>query len=192
MLKHYAIALVCIIAFGIAMIYGLKRVPLELPLIGKQAPSISAPLYDSQKEEEQVFSFQYPSQKWTILHFWTSNCYICRVEAPALEAFYLFSKSQALHNQHASASSQKHPPFIFLTVNIRDRKEDIKTWMLENKLTFPVILDQDGKVSVDYGVIGTPETFFINPEGKIQFRVSGEVTNEELQRILYELQKSPS
>ena len=70
---------------------------------------------------------------------------------------------------------------VVLGVDIQDKPEAAKKFITDFSLTFPNGLDAVGKVSVDYGVYGVPETFFIDRRGRIRAKHVGAVTDEAFQ-----------
>jgi cytochrome c biogenesis protein CcmG/thiol:disulfide interchange protein DsbE len=156
-----------LVAFGVLMIYGLRKNPYELknPLLGKQAQGFVIPSLIHDKEEVYAFDPQasLASNTWTVMNFWTSTCFVCQKEAFELQTFYEQSKI-----------AEKPYKVQFLSVNISDRPHTILAWQKRFQQNFPVLMDTQGKVSVMYGVTGTPETFFISPSGVISYHVLGE------------------
>ena len=79
---------------------------------------------------------------------------------------------------------------VVLGVDIQDTSEAAKKFIADFTLTFPNALDPAGKVSVDYGVYGVPETFFIDGKGRIRAKHVGAVTDQafrrEVERLLGE------
>ncbi|UCE98376.1 MAG: TlpA family protein disulfide reductase [Dehalococcoidia bacterium] len=63
---------------------------------------------------------------------------------------------------------RESPPLVFLTIDAEDSAVEVAKFLQENDYTFPVLLDVDSSVSVDYGIFGVPITFLINKEGIIQ------------------------
>ena len=77
-------------------------------------------------------------------------------------------------------------------MDIQDKAEAAKKFIADFSLTFPNALDVGGKVSVDYGVYGVPETFFIDRAGRIRFKHVGAVTDEVLKRNVDALLAEPA
>ena len=80
-------------------------------------------------------------------------------------------------------------------LDYKDKPEDGRAWLAQNGNPYRVsIVDQDGRVGIDFGVYGVPETFVVDKQGVIRFKQIGPVTAEALdQKILplvRELQKS--
>jgi len=96
--------------------------------------------------------------KVVFLNFWATWCGPCRAEMPSMEALYQSYKEQGLE---------------ILAVNCGEAGPGVLAFMNNNKLSFPVLLDSDGKVSQTYGVQAIPSSFIINREGNIISRVVG-------------------
>ncbi len=170
-----ALALVCF--FGL-MIYALRHDPNALPsqLIGKTAPAFSANV-----SQGGVFNSadQFAKGRWVVINFWSTTCIVCRDEAPELERFYLES------TQKGSEAP------LFVSINIQESTKEILGYANDFKLSYPIVSDKIGKISLDYGVTGTPETFFIDPAGRVRHRVAGEVTRDTIFRFIEWLEKNP-
>ena len=70
---------------------------------------------------------------------------------------------------------------LILGVDIQDTQEDAQAYINEFGLTFPNVRDPNGAVSIDYGVIGLPVTFFIDPNGTVQGRWVGAIPEQDLE-----------
>jgi cytochrome c biogenesis protein CcmG/thiol:disulfide interchange protein DsbE len=135
--------------------YGFTRDPKEIPspLIGKPAPPFTLPLFDG-----KTIRLEELRGKVVFLNFWASWCPPCRAEARTLEAAW---------------QSQKDRGVVFVGVAIQDSESDAKAFLQEFAVTYPNGRDQSGKIAIDYGVWGIPETFFIDPEGRITYKHIG-------------------
>ncbi len=176
--KSFITSLVLILSFLALMIYALKQDPNFNPsqLVGKTAPLIAAPM-SSGEEFNSNSIFQ--KGKWVILNFWSSFCYVCRGEAPEMEVFYQLTKIK---------------PDIFpyfISINIQDNTDTIKSWQNNYGQTFPVVQDLKGLISIQYGVTGTPETFFIDPNSIVRYRVAGQVNKQIIMQFINWLEKNP-
>ncbi len=69
---------------------------------------------------------------------------------------------------------------VFLGVNIQDKEEDARAFTKEFGITYLNGRDTDGKIAVDYGVWGIPETFFIDPRGRITYKHAGELRTQTI------------
>ena len=141
---------------------GLRLNPREVPspLIDKPAPSFTLPeLTDPQR----TFSEKDMLGKVWLLNVWASWCVSCREEHPVLVAF----------------SRRDIVPVYGL--NYKDDRKDALAWLarLGNPYTLS-IMDRDGRVGINYGVYGVPETYVIDKKGVIRYKQIGPVTPEIL------------
>jgi len=65
-------------------------------------------------------------------------------------------------------------------VNIQDQDKPAREFLHRFKQTFPNGMDPTGKISIDYGVYGVPETFVIDQQGRIVSKDTGAVTEDLL------------
>jgi cytochrome c biogenesis protein CcmG/thiol:disulfide interchange protein DsbE len=152
---------------------GLNRDPHEVPspLIGKPAPAFELPqLADAAK----TFSPESMKGKPWILNVWASWCVACREEHPVL----------------VELGKLQVAPIIGL--DYKDKREDA-TAMLARQGN-PYLLsafDAKGRVGIDYGVYGVPETYIIDKTGVIRFKYIGPLTmdllNQKIIPLLAEL-----
>ena len=89
--------------------------------------------------------------KVVILNFWASWCLECRAEMPRLESLHLAYAARGL---------------AIVGVNAREDARAIRRHAEELGLTFPLVLDLDGKINALYGVIGLPTTFVVGRDGR--------------------------
>ena len=146
---------------------GLKLDPREVPspLIGKPAPGFALTRLDDAgktiRREDML------GKVW-LLNVWASWCVACRDEHPHLLAF----------------ARTKSLPMIGL--NYKDTRKDGLGWLARFGDPYDASLfDVDGRVGIEFGVYGVPETFIIDKQGVIRFKQIGAVTPEVIQtRIL--------
>ena len=156
MLK-YLIPLALFLVLVVFLAIGLTRNPQELPsaLIDKPAPTFRLPQL---KQPDKTFSAEDMRGKVWMLNVWASWCVACRDEHPFL---FEYQKSGAV-------------PIYGL--NYKDRPEDALGWLGE--LGDPYLLsavDLDGRVAIDYGVYGAPESYIIDKNGTIRLKHVGPV-----------------
>jgi cytochrome c biogenesis protein CcmG/thiol:disulfide interchange protein DsbE len=100
-----------------------------------------------------------------VINFWASWCLPCRREAGTLEAAW-----QAYGGTDV----------LFIGVDTDDIEADARAFVTAFGVTYPNGLDPDGEITVDYGVIGLPVTYFVSREGLIVRRWVGEIGPEQL------------
>jgi cytochrome c biogenesis protein CcmG/thiol:disulfide interchange protein DsbE len=168
-MTRFAIPLVLFIVLVGFLAIGLRHDPHEVPspLINKAAPAFQLPQL---KDPSRTFSAQEMRGKVWLLNVWASWCVTCRDEHPFL---LQYARSGAL-------------PIYGL--NYKDKREDALSWLGE--LGDPYVLsatDLDGRVGIDYGVYGAPETYLIDRDGIIRFKQVGPVTPDIWQKTILPL-----
>lgn len=162
-MKRYLIPLaifIVIVGFlGVGLTLNPRLVPS--PLIDKPAPAFTLPqLADPAKTFSQKDML---GQVW-VLNVWASWCVACREEHPVL----------------VDLAKTKVVPLYGL--NYKDKREDALAWLgrFGDPYTLSIV-DRDGRVGIDFGVYGVPETFVIDKQGVIRYKHIGPVTPESLQ-----------
>ena len=155
---------------------GLFRDPREVPspLIGKPAPAFS--LAQLHRPGQTLTTQDMRGQVW-LLNVWASWCVSCKVEHPLL----------------VDLANAKVVPVIGLAY--KDKPEDGLAWLAANGDPYQLsIVDRDGRVGIDFGVYGVPETFVIDKAGVIRYKQIGPLTVDALKQtilpLVRELQKS--
>ena len=168
-----------VVAFASLMMFGLKQNSNFTPsaLAGKQIPEFEARFYPIGQFSTQNLA---KIPRWRVLNFWSSTCYVCKQEARELQEFY----------QNITLLNSQTPEL--LSVNIQDTVETVRTWQQTFKQTFPVILDKDGHISILFGVTGTPETFLIDPSGKVRYRIAGAINTNFLLDFIQWFESHPN
>lgn len=159
---------------------GLRLDPREVPspLVGKAAPQFELPhLHIDPNAPDKKFSPRDMKGKVWLLNVWASWCVSCRQEHPVLVAL---AKSGAV-------------PIYGL--NYKDARPDGLRWLSQFGDPYVTSLfDNDGRVGIDYGVYGVPETYLIDKSGVIRYKHIGPVTREALDEkilpLVRELEKS--
>jgi cytochrome c biogenesis protein CcmG/thiol:disulfide interchange protein DsbE len=172
---RYLIPLILFLALVAFLAIGLGRDPREVPspLINKPAPDFRLVQL---KDPSRSFSSEEMRGKVWLLNVWASWCVACRDEHPIL----------------LELARQNALPIYGL--NYKDEPSAAISWL--NELGDPYVLsvsDLDGRVGIDYGVYGAPETFLIDRNGTIRFKQIGPLTPEvwtkEIVPLLAELNK---
>jgi cytochrome c biogenesis protein CcmG, thiol:disulfide interchange protein DsbE len=159
---RYLVPLILFLVLAGFLAFGLKLDPREVPspLIGKPAPAFSTTLVAN---PEQRFSSQDLAGKVWVLNVWASWCVPCQQEHPLVVDF----------------AKRKLAPVYGL--NYKDKREAGMAWL--KKLGNPYtenLYDGDGRIGIDYGVYGVPETFVIDAAGIVRFKHVGPLTPEVL------------
>jgi cytochrome c biogenesis protein CcmG/thiol:disulfide interchange protein DsbE len=128
------------------------------------APRFTLPRLDG-RGDVQLASLR---GKAVVLNFWASWCIPCKQEAPQLERAWQRWRAQGV---------------VVLGVDAQDFSGDAKRFRDRYGLTYPLLRDGPGKTLGDYGVIGFPETFFVDRTGRIVGdHVAGPVSRQKLDR----------
>jgi cytochrome c biogenesis protein CcmG/thiol:disulfide interchange protein DsbE len=123
------------------------------PLLAKEAAPFTVTLFDGRK-----ISLTDLRGKAVFLNFWASWCTPCRTEAKDLEAAW-----QRLRDKN----------MVFLGVALQDTEKNSRAFLKEFNISYPNGQDESRKIAVDYGVWGIPESFFIDPQGRITYKHVG-------------------
>jgi cytochrome c biogenesis protein CcmG/thiol:disulfide interchange protein DsbE len=145
--------------------YGFRVNPRDIPTPLLDRPASAFVLTSFAGEP---MSLEAHRGRVVVVNFWASWCHpACYEEAPVLERNWRAYRDRGV---------------VVLGVDIQDKAEAAKKFIADFSLTFPNALDVGGKVSVDYGVYGVPETFFIDRRGRIRAKHVGAVTEEAFRR----------
>ena len=161
------IALLALLAIG------LKLNPREVPspLIGKAAPPFELPRLD---EPAKTFTQKEMLGKVWVLNVWASWCPPCLVEHPVI----------------TDLAKSGVAPVVGL--NYKDKREDAMPWLKRHGDPYQLsVFDAAGRIAIDYGVYGVPETYVIDRQGVIRYKHIGpltpEVSKAKLQPLVKEL-----
>jgi cytochrome c biogenesis protein CcmG/thiol:disulfide interchange protein DsbE len=158
-----ALFVVLVIFLGIGL--GLNPREVPSPLIGKPAPAFQLAQL---KEPNQAFATRDMQGKVWLLNVWASWCVSCREEHAVL----------------VELAKQDIVPIYGL--NYKDKPGEAMAWLKQFGDPYALsVVDQDGRVGIDFGVYGVPETFLIDKSGVIRYKQIGPVTPQALeQKIL--------
>jgi cytochrome c biogenesis protein CcmG/thiol:disulfide interchange protein DsbE len=172
---RWSIPLVIFIVLVAFLWIGLGRDPREVPspLIGKPAPAFK--LTQLHETGKTLSNDDLKGKVW-LLNVWASWCVSCRVEHPLLVQL---------------AKANIVPVY---GLDYKDKPDDGRAWLAQNGDPYTAsIVDQDGRVGIDYGVYGVPETFVIDKAGVVRYKQIGPLNVDALQQkilpLVRELQK---
>lgn len=175
--RRMLITIAAVAALGGLFAFGLLRgepdrnLPSEL--IGKAAPSFDLQLYERyQGTYGEVLSLSdYLGEQPLVVNFWASWCAPCYVEAPVLQSYW---------------QEYEDTDVLFVGVQTQDRGkyDEGRDFLDQFGLSFPNAMDDDSRMSIGWGLLGVPETFFVNREGRVVHKHIGPVTPEVMETQL--------
>jgi len=141
---------------------------MSAPQVGFAAPDFA--LKTTEGKEVRLSDFKGSA---VLVNLWATWCPPCRAEMPTIETMYREYQSQGL---------------VVLAVDMtyRDNPADVPPFIAQHSLTFPVLLDETGKVGTDYEMRSLPSTYFIDRAGIIREIVVGGPMAEALLRTRIE------
>jgi len=171
-MMRFILPLVIFLALAGFLYKGLSLNPREVPspFIDKPAPAFTLPLL---LDANKSFSPAEMKGKVWLFNLWASWCESCKVEHPVLVAM----------------SQQNRVPIVGL--DYKDKRDAGQAWLKHGGNPYLLnAFDADGRIGIDYGVTGVPETFVIDKQGIIRDKIIGMVTPQNYQdRILPLLRK---
>lgn len=158
------LAVIALFAFALT-----RERTLPSPLSGKPAPLFDVPRYD---DAEGTLALADLRGTPVVLNFWASWCLSCRDEARVLE----------------SGWQRYGPDVAFVGIAVNDQEGPAREFIRRYGKTYHLAADVDGSVAIDYGLFGVPETFFIDPQGRVLFKHIGPISAFELDAKVAALQ----
>lgn len=148
--------IVLAVVFAISLNRAPEKMVMRSALLDKPAPEFTLP--DLLAPDGQVQSKDFRGQ-WVMLNVWGTWCVECRVEHPVLNDIARTGK------------------VTIVGLNYKDEDDLARQWLVDLGNPYAAVpADREGRVAIDYGVYGAPETFLINPEGVIVHKIVGVVT----------------
>ncbi|MDR3066248.1 MAG: DsbE family thiol:disulfide interchange protein [Comamonas sp.] len=157
---RFVLPLAIFLGLAVMLGLGLQRDPRALPsaLLEQPAPAIALPLLEDPLQRLELQSMR--GQVW-LLNVWASWCAPCRQELPVL----------------AELSQRDRVPVYGL--NYKDQPDKARALLRVAGNPYRAsAVDADGRVGMDFGIQGVPETFVIDGQGRVRFRHTGPVTAE--------------
>jgi cytochrome c biogenesis protein CcmG/thiol:disulfide interchange protein DsbE len=168
-MKKFLIPIGLFALLGLLLAYGLKLDPRKIPspLVDKPLPAFSLPTLENPKKSLTNADLK---GRVVLINVWASWCVACKQEHPVLMAL----------------TRDKQVPIIGL--NYKDRREDATQMLKVEGNPYDVsIVDADGRVGIDWGVYGVPETFVVDKQGVIRYKQIGPISPEVWEQTLLPL-----
>jgi cytochrome c biogenesis protein CcmG/thiol:disulfide interchange protein DsbE len=160
--------LLCVLTVALALLallyYGLRNGPnVEtggVVTLDKPAPDISVTTIDGRQ-----FTLSELQGKVVVLNIWASWCVPCREEAAAFNQ---------IHARYAGAD------VAFVGIAWNDEESEVRKFVQQYRVPYTVALDPEGRIAIDYGLTGVPETFFIDRQGRLTRKWIGPISASQL------------
>lgn len=168
-MNRFLLPLAVFIVLVAFLAIGLNLNPREVPspLIGKPAPAFTLP--QLHRPQASFSPGEMRGQVW-LLNVWASWCVSCRQEHPLL----------------VELAKKGIVPIYGL--NYKDPREDALRWLGQYGDPYVLsVVDAEGRIGIDYGVYGVPETYVIDKAGIIRHKHIGPVTQEVLEKTILPL-----
>jgi cytochrome c biogenesis protein CcmG, thiol:disulfide interchange protein DsbE len=168
-MMRFILPFIVFVVLVIFLFVGLNLDPREVPspLVGKPAPAFTLPQLDNPKI---MFSPQEMKGKVWLFNVWASWCVACEAEHPVL----------------LELSKLNIVPVY--AMDYKDKREDALAILSQRGNPYAkTVSDADGRVGIDYGVYGVPETYVIDKQGIIRYKQIGPVTPQNLRKIILPL-----
>ena len=162
-----AVVVVGLLGWAMFVVLGRQDSVTDSPLIGKAAPSLALPSLDGSTTLALA-----PPGKVSVINFWAPWCVPCRGE------------HQMLNRATGSWSLDR---VSFIGVTYQSTPGDASTFLDTVGRNVPTVIDADGTASIEFGVVGVPETFFVDAAGVVRARVTGPVSEQQLTTIVTRL-----
>ncbi|WP_419887390.1 redoxin domain-containing protein [Neobacillus niacini] len=176
MVKKIIAAVVLIALLGVAIVQAMDKkaepenVSQEAASMGGLKVGAKAPDFELKALAGDTVKLSDFKGKKVMLNFWATWCPPCKAEMPAMEEF------------HKEAGDD----VVILAVNI-DPHLDVKAFVDENGITFPIPLDEEDKVNEMYQVLSIPTTYFIDTKGNIGNKYIGAMNLDAMKQYTKDL-----
>lgn len=165
----FAVPLAVFLSLAVFLAIGLTRDPSTLPsaLVGKPAPEFTLPPLDGR--DQHGLSRADLGGRPMLVNVFASWCVPCRIEHPVI-------------------SHLAEQGVVVQAINYKDRPEDAKAWLAELGDPFTHLgADRTGRVGIDFGVYGVPETYVIDKDGHVAYRHVGPLQPRDVERTILPL-----
>ena len=181
-MKRLLIVIIVSAALGGLFLFGLLRGEPDRDIasarLDRPVPSFTLPLYPRyQADYGPVLDLSaHIGERPMIVNFWASWCGPCYAEAPDLQEAWRRHGDDVL--------------FVGVQTQDRDARAEGQAFIDQFDLGFPNVVDNDSRVSIDFGLFGVPETFFVRADGTLLYKHTGPVSESLLEEKIRELASS--
>ncbi|MDX6749244.1 DsbE family thiol:disulfide interchange protein [Geminicoccaceae bacterium 1502E] len=169
----FALPLLAFVGVGAFLALGLGRDPSQLPsaLVGREAPAFALPPLEG-RDDHGLSRADLGGGRPMLVNFWASWCVPCRVEHPILDRL-------------------ARDGVTIQGVNHKDMPDKARAFLDELGDPYELVgSDRQGRVSIDWGVYGVPETYLLDGQGRILYRHVGPLQERDLKKLLPMLEEA--
>jgi len=138
--------------------------PIASELVGRPVPAVTGPTLDG-----GTYDIDDARGRWVVVNFFATWCVPCQVEHPELVAF---------ERAHAARGDAE-----VVSVAFQDSPEELRAFFARNGGDWPVIVGDTGRMAIEFGVTGVPESYVVAPNGQVVAKFEG-VTAEGLEQVI--------
>lgn len=167
---RFLVPLAGFVVLAVLLGVGLTMNPREVPspLIGKPMPPFSAPTLHDPDTSIADADLQ---GRVSLVNVFASWCTACYQEHPVLQKFATLRPDTPLYG-----------------LNYKDEREDAQAWLSELGDPYrKIVFDHPGRVGIDWGVYGVPETFVLDHQGLIRHKHIGPISYDQLDETILPL-----
>jgi cytochrome c biogenesis protein CcmG, thiol:disulfide interchange protein DsbE len=164
-MNRFVVPLGVFVLLAVVLAIGIRHSPekgtIPSPLIGKPAPEFQLPVLT---DSSRMFHSSELRGRWYVFNVWGTWCGGCRQEHDAL------------------LEIRKSAQVPLIGLDWKDEDPQALQWLSELGNPYEVVAaDRDGRIAIDWGVYGAPETFLVNSEGIVVYKYIGPLTLEAWQ-----------
>jgi len=166
------VGLVVVALLGL-FVWGLGRQNSvgQIPIAARRAPDFEIALFGQQGSEAGRWRLSAFSGRPVVVNFWASWCIPCEAEAPALER----------------AARRYRDRVALVGVDVRDSEPNARAFLDRFNVRYPNGPDPNGEISIDNGMSGGPESYFVSRDGRIVRKWAGPLDEARLVAFLEDL-----
>ena len=161
--RTFFLAVLCTMVCGLAACAPFGRQPAT-PAVGAAAPDFTLPRLDGGK-----LRLADQQGRVVIVNFWATWCGPCVSETPRLVQWY---------NQHQGSGLQ----VLGVDVLYQDSRESVVAFTRDHKVTYPVLLDEEGTVARQWRALQLPRSYVVDRQGVVRFVRIGELTEADFEQ----------